>query len=947
MQDFLPFIVIGMATGAVYGLAGVGLVLAYKTSGIFNLAYGAVAALTVFVFYWLHDEHGWPWGLAAVVCVLVIGPAEGLLMELLGRALERVGATLKVVATVGLLLVVLGVGELWYGNNEVNFPPFLPTSTVPILGVNVGWDQITVTIISLVATAALYWFFRSVRMGYAMRGVVDNPDLLSMTGENPIRVRRWAWIISMTFCSVAGLLLAPGLSLNAVIISTLVVYAFGAAAIGGFSSLPLTFLGGLLVGIAGSLATKYSGSVTWLSGLPPAIPFIVLFLALCVTPKAKLAERRVVTTLPVRKSWHAPWRVRGLTFAIGLVVLCFIPSLVGDDLAIWASFLADAILLLSLGLLVRVSGQISLCHLAFAAVGAAAFAHFTDSFHLPWLLALLFAMLVAFPVGAIVAIPAIRLSGLFLALATLGFGILLQYLFYSTNLMFGLTTSGIPAPRPDVSIFGLSLASDKGFYYVLLVAAVLSTALIMVIQRSRLGRLLGALADSPLALETQGATTNVIKVLVFCISAGFASLAGALIAIEFHYAVGANYDPFLSLVYVALVVIAIGGAPWYALIAALGVSVIPGYFTSANVTTYLQIFFGVMAATYAAFESRAATVPLRVRQFLDRVGGASPEVPATPERVRRSVMDAARTEEKAAVQESTVAAVAAVVGAEATGETLSTTIGLNVRGLSVRFGGVSAVQDVTLAAPMKSITGLVGPNGAGKTTTFNACSGLVRPSEGDIMLHGRVVTSLGPAGRSRFGLGRSFQRVELFSSLTVRENVALGREASLAGANPVRQLVSSAGQRAAVRSAVDDAIELTGIGPLADLQAGLLPTGQRRMVELARVLAGPFDLLLLDEPSSGLDAGETRRFGEILTGAVAERGMGILLVEHDMALVRQVCQNIYVLDFGQLVFEGTAAEMLASPIVRNAYLGSEGRMTDADGGAPRPQMGSTTGANGA
>ena len=658
MLEFLPFIVIGIATGAVYGLAGVGLVLAYKTSGIFNLAYGAIAALTVFVFYWLHDEHGWPWGLAAVVCVFVIGPAEGLLMELLGRALERVGATLKVVATVGLLLIVLGVGELWYGNNEVNFPSFLPTSTVPILGVNVGWDQITVTIISVIATAVLYWFFRSVRMGFAMRGVVDNPDLLSMTGENPIRVRRWAWVISMTFCSMAGLLLAPGLSLNAVIISTLVVYAFGAAAIGAFSSLPLTFLGGLFVGIAGSLVTKYSGTITWLSGLPPAIPFIVLFVALCVTPKAKLAERRIVTTLPVKKSWYAPWRVRGATFAIGLVVLCLIPNLVGDDLAIWASFLADAILLLSLGLLVRVSGQISLCHLAFAAVGAAAFAHFTDSYHLPWLLALLFAMLVALPVGAIVSIPAIRLSGLFLALATLGFGILLQYLFYSTNLMFGLTTSGIPAPRPDVSIFGLSLASDKGFYYVLLVAAVISTAVIMVIQRSRLGRLLGALADSPLALETQGATTNVIKVLVFCLSAGFASLAGALIAVEFHYAVGANYDPFESLVYVALVVIAIGGEPWYALIAALGVSIIPGYVTSNNVTTYLQILFGVLAAAYAVFQSRTATVPLRVRQLLDRLGGRHPEETATTEQVRRALVDAATTEEDAARQDSDLAATA-------------------------------------------------------------------------------------------------------------------------------------------------------------------------------------------------------------------------------------------------------------------------------------------------
>jgi ABC-type branched-subunit amino acid transport system ATPase component len=177
----------------------------------------------------------------------------------------------------------------------------------------------------------------------------------------------------------------------------------------------------------------------------------------------------------------------------------------------------------------------------------------------------------------------------------------------------------------------------------------------------------------------------------------------------------------------------------------------------------------------------------------------------------------------------------------------------------------------------------------------------------------------------------------------VRENVALGREASLAGANPVRQLVSSAAQRAAVRRSVEDAIALTGIGPLADLQAGLLPVGQRRMVELARVLAGPFDLLLLDEPSSGLDGAETQRFGEILTGAVAERGLGILLVEHDMALVRQVCATIYVLDFGELIFEGTPAEMLVSPAVRSAYLGSEGD--------PVPRAGSagatTSGASGA
>ncbi len=267
------------------------------------------------------------------------------------------------------------------------------------------------------------------------------------------------------------------------------------------------------------------------------------------------------------------------------------------------------------------------------------------------------------------------------------------------------------------------------------------------------------------------------------------------------------------------------------------------------------------------------------------------------------------------------------VAASATGEA-----GLAVRELSVQFGGVRAVDNVSLDAPMARITGLVGPNGAGKTTTFNACSGLLKPTTGRVLLHDRDVTGMGPAGRSRLGLGRTFQKAELFNSLSVRENVVLGREAALAGANPITQLVGRRRDRGVIQRAVDEALELTGIGRLSDVQAGLLPTGQRRLVELARVLAGPFDLLLLDEPSAGLDATETVQFGNVLTGVVAERGAGILLVEHDMALVRQVCAHIYMLDFGRLVFEGSPEEMLASDVVRAAYLGSEG-VADATAGA--------------
>jgi ABC-type branched-subunit amino acid transport system ATPase component len=165
--------------------------------------------------------------------------------------------------------------------------------------------------------------------------------------------------------------------------------------------------------------------------------------------------------------------------------------------------------------------------------------------------------------------------------------------------------------------------------------------------------------------------------------------------------------------------------------------------------------------------------------------------------------------------------------------------------------------------------------------------------------------------------------MELFDSMTVRDNVALGREASMAGIRPWRHLVSGPGERAVVGDAVAAAAESAGIANLLDRPVGTLSTGTRRLVELARCLAGPFDLLLLDEPSSGLTRPETERFGEALKRVAAERDIGVLLIEHDMALVMDVCQYIYVLDFGVHIFEGTPAAVAASDMVRAAYLGSE------------------------
>jgi ABC-type branched-subunit amino acid transport system ATPase component len=251
--------------------------------------------------------------------------------------------------------------------------------------------------------------------------------------------------------------------------------------------------------------------------------------------------------------------------------------------------------------------------------------------------------------------------------------------------------------------------------------------------------------------------------------------------------------------------------------------------------------------------------------------------------------------------------------------------GLSVERLRVAYGGNVAVSDATFDAPLQSVTGLIGPNGAGKTSSFNACSGLLR-AEGTIRFAGEDLTDFSPPARARAGLGRTFQVMQLVTSMNVRDNVALGSAARRAGRNPLRHLSLGVTNRSAVTTATEAALEQCGIADLAGEPVARLSTGQRRLVELARTVAGEYRLLLLDEPSSGLDESETEAFGRILQGLVRD-GLGILLVEHDMSLVMAVCEHIFVLDFGRIVFDGAPSEVLASDIVRAAYLGTD------DGGA--------------
>ncbi|HUR75641.1 MAG TPA: ABC transporter ATP-binding protein [Sporichthya sp.] len=249
------------------------------------------------------------------------------------------------------------------------------------------------------------------------------------------------------------------------------------------------------------------------------------------------------------------------------------------------------------------------------------------------------------------------------------------------------------------------------------------------------------------------------------------------------------------------------------------------------------------------------------------------------------------------------------------------TVDLDVANVTVRFGGVVAVNDATLYAKAGQITGLIGPNGAGKTTFFNACTGRVRPDSGTVRLGDHDLHGHRSSNRAHHGLGRTFQRMELFESLTVRENVRCGPSAYYSSFRPLGLIYSTRKETKEISARADEAMQRCGITALANKVVGDLSTGQRRLVELARAIATPFKFLLLDEPSSGLDVSETHAFGNVLSSWVKETGFGILIVEHDMALVSEICQQIYVLDFGKIIYSGTTNEALTSDLVKAAYLG--------------------------
>ncbi len=634
-----PFVINGVSDGSIYALAALGLVLTFKTSGIFNLAIGGQAAASAYVFYSFRIDAGLPWPIAALLALLIVGIGGSLILERLAFLLAEAPPVMKIVATIGLLVLLQSLLTGLYGPATLQFPQYLPTNSFSIGELNVQAFQVIITAFALLSTAALYLYFQKARLGLAMQAVVEDANLLALEATSPVVVRRYAWAIGSSFVSISGMLVAPGLGIQVNQMLLLYVTAFGAAALGGFSSLPVTFASAIGIGIAMNiLSDKLAGQTdVVLSQLYTQVPFLVLVAALLLVPRRKLIERGVKRARRATPIRPIPTRLLIPGAAAGLAAAVMVPFVVdSSDINQYTLAIGFAVVLASLGLLIWTSGQLSLCQMAFAAVGATTFYH-AQSSGWPWLLALLAAGLVAIPVGAIVSIPSFRLSGTYLAVATFGFGLLFQNLIYATGLMFG------PGDIRSVSrpeLFGLSTNSDRGFYFTALAIGIACVGLILTVRRSRLGRLLRGLGDSPPALAAHATNTRVTCLLVFSLSAFLAAVGGVIIACVPQSAsgnAGGAFGYFNSLVLVAVLTFS-GRRPILSPVVAAVLFVVVRIYEPFNgefFTKYQGAIFGALALGVAI--APALRVPMIGSRSRARIGRRTP-MAVRAQRMREEAM---------------------------------------------------------------------------------------------------------------------------------------------------------------------------------------------------------------------------------------------------------------------------------------------------------------------
>ncbi len=587
MQEFLSFLVIGIAAGAVYFVSASGLVVTYSTSGVFNFAHGAVGMVAAFAYWALHMSLGWPAVPSLLVVVLVGGPAAGALLErVLMRRLQGAPTLSTIGVTIGLLLCLVGAASFAWNQDESRTVTgfFSPTSAVSVFGTEISYDQLTIMAIAVVVAVSMWLLLHRTRIGVAMRAVVDDPELMALSGISPAGAARTGWMLGAALAALAGVLYVDGGEDLAILTLTLlVVNGYAAAIAGRLRSLPLTFAGAIVLGVAVNMGIGYLPA-NW-QDLQSTMPMVLLFVVLLALPQGRL---RSVEQIPTMRMPVASLKT-SLVWAAALVVLALVVSRVlpQNETLLVAYGVAFAIIALSLVPLTGYAGQISCCQLTFAGLGAFAMAKTAggDS-----LLGLLAAVVLAGAVGALIALPAIRFQGLYLALATLAFAASRDSGFFETS-HFGGYGSYLSVGRAPIG--WINLISTRDYLVFLVVVFAIAGVAVLALRRSRFGRRLVAASDSSVAASTTGVKVARTRLAVFSVSAALAGLGGALLGGVNFIAEPNDYQMLLSLVLLLLVTIWGVRSVTGALVVGLGFYLIP-YFLNGNYS-WLYLLTGLGA----------------------------------------------------------------------------------------------------------------------------------------------------------------------------------------------------------------------------------------------------------------------------------------------------------------------------------------------------------------
>jgi sulfate-transporting ATPase len=878
---FLRFALLGVGAGALYAMIGQGLVLIYRGSGVLNFAQGAFAAAGAYLFYDLTENVGLP-AAAAVPIALFAAAALGALAHVvvMGR-LRAAGPFVKLIATLGMLVALEQAIVMRYGTDPLVAAPFLPASSISLGGgIGLGVDRVIILGIVVAISIALTVWLRVARTGLAVSAVAEDAEAAAALGISPLAIGALTWALGCVLAAAGGILLAPISGLDPSTLTFVVIPALASALVGGFRSFGLTLLGGLAIGIAASLTSYYVSAPGW----SQAVPFAVIVLALALRGTALPDRGALIERLPRVGSGEVHLRWVAAAAGAAAMAIAVLPPVWTDGVT---ASLEVALVCASIVVVTGFAGQISLAQFSLAGVGALVAARVVVDGG-PYWLALLAGAMVTVPIGVAVGLPALRTRGSSLAIATLGLSLVIQSLVLADQAWTG-GLNGLQVGY--IHLFGVDVDPilHSGRYATVLVVVVALVLLgVANLRRSPLGRVMLAVRGNERAAAALGANVAAVKLYAFAVAAGIAGLAGGFIAFRTNLLTFDNFNAEQSIRVIALTVI--GGVGF-----ACGPLVGAVYAAGGLFAVAVAQLFGADIGNVLVLSSGLLTMLVVVR---------APDGLAGSVRARRSSRSRGPAVQPAAPSASELP--------RARGAALV------VEGLSVSFGAVRAVRDLSVTVEPGTVVGLIGPNGAGKTTLIDAVSGFVPCRAGRLSLGARSLGRMSPYRRARCGLGRTFQSGELFEDLSLFENLFVG-----ACALRPRDWIGACLHPSEVR--LDANAEL--VVELLALWAGLgarpahAPLSTRRLAAIARSVVRWPSVLLLDEPAAGLSPARARDLAVLVRRLADEAGLGVLVVEHNVEFVFGCSDRVVAINFGEKIAEGAPAEVRRDRAVIDAYLG--------------------------